>query len=290
MDENSITLSVLMPARNAEKTIGKAIRSTLFAMPPKSELLIFLDACIDSTEKVISEIRDPRIKILGSGENIGVAAGLNVLLDASRGKYIARMDSDDICLPWRFQFQLSKIRKSNADIVFSNAILFGRQIKPICFVPQLPFTIPAERASRALVFGNPFVHPSMLATRKSLMGLNGYRKCPAEDYDLWMRAVLGGIKILRTCGYGIAYRVHPHQLTQQSSWRAMQASDALTTATHRELIERVFPTLAKKELNTDELRLHVWKDLGRFDVLRKLELIRLIGFRRFFRNGISGER
>lgn len=290
MNENSITLSVLMPARNAERTIGKAVKSTLFAMPAKSELLIYLDACNDSTEKVLSEIRDPRIKILSSGENIGVAAGLNVLLNSSRGKYIARMDSDDICLPWRFRLQLSKIRNSNVDIVFSNAILFGRQIKPICLVPQLPFTIPPERASRALVFGNPFVHPSMLATRKSLVGLNGYRKCAAEDYDLWMRAVLAGNKVLRTSGYGIAYRVHPHQLTQQASWRARQASDDLTKATHRELVERVFPSLAKKEPNSDELRLYVWKELGRFDVLRKIELIKLIGFRRYFRDGIRGER
>jgi glycosyltransferase involved in cell wall biosynthesis len=213
-------VSVIMPAHNAAKTIRKAIQSTLIALPRNSELLVFIDGCSDETERIVAGFEDPRIKVIVSEVNVGVAAALNTMIQSAVGEFIARMDADDICLPYRFRLQLREIRKRKSDFVFSNAILFGRSLTPLGVLPQFPFRLTGESVKFALVFGNPFVHPTMLARASALERLGGYRKLPAEDYDLWIRASKEGLRMSRTNAYGILYRVHSSQLTQQKSWQA----------------------------------------------------------------------
>ncbi len=251
-------LSVIMPAHNAENTVKRAALTTLRAMPRDSELLIFLDACTDKTKDIVSTISDRRLKILEGTEQHGVSAALNVLLAHATGTYIARMDADDICLPWRFTHQLRKISKTKGDFLFGNAVLFGSRLKPFGFAPQIPFPLSSKQSLMALLLGNPFVHPAMIAKASSMRQIGGYREAPAEDYDLWLRAAIDGMRIERSSAYAVLYRVHSRQLTQQTVWQERLENDTTLRATKAALAERLLGRSPQKSWDTFEISRKLW--------------------------------
>ena len=289
MKDSAPLISVLLPAHNAQHSIGAAVKSTLHALPKNAELLIYLDACTDDTEARLSSIHDSRIQIYQSERNIGVAKALNELLAVAKGNYVARMDADDICLPWRFSYQISNLKKTQADFIFTNAILFGRRVKPFGIIPQLPLAIRPNQAGFALVFSNPFVHPSMLSTQEAIASLGGYRNSSSEDYDLWIRAVLQGKKLVRTRGYGLAYRVHPGQLTQQNEWQEKNSSDELLAESRESLVAKEFNLGANGSSNFHHIIQMSWKSIRFFDFRQRFALIRVIGFKRFIKYGIPND-
>lgn len=100
------TVSVVMPAFNAEKYLREAIESILSQTFTDFEFIIVNDGSTDSTKDIILSYNDPRIIYLENEINSGIVVTLNKGLDAARGKYIARMDADDISLPERFAAQV----------------------------------------------------------------------------------------------------------------------------------------------------------------------------------------
>ena len=287
--ESQPQISVILPAHNAEATIASAINSTLRALPNSSELLVFLDACTDGTIDILAGINDSRLRVIASDVNVGVAEGLNRLLAEAKGEFIGRMDADDICLPWRFRAQLRKQAKTGADFVFSNAILFGRQLKPFGFIAQMPLGITRSQAHMALIFANPFVHPAMLAKRLVMNELGGYRKSASEDYELWIRAALAGKSLVRTVGYGLLYRVHAKQLTQQGHWQAVKREDQILLAAQRQLASRVLGVEDAAQLSVGDLREIAWSQSKSGGLAAKFDLLRNIGVQRFLKFGIRGE-
>lgn len=95
-----------MPAYNAAKYIAEAIDSILAQTYTDFEFIIINDGSVDDTEKIIQSYDDPRIVYLKNDVNSGICVTLNKGLDAARGRYIARMDADDISLPHRFEKQV----------------------------------------------------------------------------------------------------------------------------------------------------------------------------------------
>lgn len=224
------SISVLMPAHNAEKTIRLAVKSTLFALPRDAVLLVGLDGCTDQTSSVLQKINDPRLKVIELVENVGVSSTLNKLLSETSTELVARMDADDLCLPWRFRGQLKYFEKHRPDFLFTNGILFGRSVKPFGIQPQVPLPLKPEDSPPILLFSNPFMHPTMVADRTAILNLGGYEQSAAEDYELWIRAATSGLKIARIAQYGILYRVHPKQLTQQRHWQERMENDSILSS------------------------------------------------------------
>ena len=289
MASSTLELSVILPAHNAQETIKTAVTSTLNAMPKASELLVFMDACTDATGVVLSQIHDSRLRVIQSTVNLGVSGALNTLLSESKGDLVARMDADDICLPWRFKVQLQAQKKHDADFVFSNAVLFGKQLRPLGFLAQMPLGLNPGQIDMALIFANPFVHPSMLAKRIAIEELGGYSVSAAEDYELWLRAALAGKRLVRTWQYGLLYRVHTGQLTQQGTWQAKFKTDALLEDAQRLLAQRVLGIKDASELSAGDLREIAWNSSGKKSIRVKLDLLRNIGFQRFLKYGIRGD-
>ena len=203
---------MLLPSLGAPKTLRTAVLSTLFALGPRDELLVQVSG--SETAEALGDIRDARLRISFNPSPMKVFEALNKLLSESRGKFIGRMDADDICLPGRFKAQLRFLERNKLDFVFSNAFLFGKAVKPFGIIPQPPIKLNHEESGLYLVFSNPFVHPTMLARRSALVSLSGYSKLAAEDYDLWIRAWTSGFRFSRMSGYGVLYRVHPAQVSQ----------------------------------------------------------------------------
>lgn len=108
-------VSVLLPAYNAEEYISEAIQSILNQTFTDFELIIINDGSTDNTEKEIRKFTDSRIRYLKNNENIRLIATLNKGIHLAKGKFIARMDADDISLPERLMKQVNFMNK-NTDI------------------------------------------------------------------------------------------------------------------------------------------------------------------------------
>jgi len=256
----SVILSVLMPVYNAELTIKDAVQSTLKSMPENSELLIQLDGCVDDSRTVIETISDDRIRIFESKENLGIAATLNRMLLHTRGKYIARMDQDDICLSGRFKKQLNAMRTQNSDLLFGKALLWN----PKKLFSILP--VPTPRLSRdeldlALIRSNPLVHPTMMATKSCIEALGGYRQSIAEDYDLWLRARTHGFQIDRLNSFLILYRVHDKQLTKRLEWQQKLNRDQNLIESLASFSQKVLGLRPTEMMGLSETSDALWEEL-----------------------------
>ena len=202
-------ISVIMPVYNCEMHVQQAIESILNQTVTDFEFLIIDDASTDNTLLLVKEYKDTRIKIIEKPINSGYTNSLNLALNIAQGKYIARMDGDDISFPERFEKQL-KFLESNQDIVVcgSYSVIIGTNA--IVSVPEN-----YELIKLALLKANCMIHPSVMMQRKVLdtYSLNyDISKEPAEDYDLWIRIAMIG-KLHNLQEVLLQYRMHEGQVS-----------------------------------------------------------------------------
>ena len=178
-------VSVIIPAYNAAPFIHEAIQSILDQTFQDFEIIVVDDASTDDTVDAIRSIRDPRLYLHRNPSNIGITATLNKLLHLARGKYIARMDADDISLPHRLMLQVNMMEQ-NPDLWACGGHFF--QFYQTENLQQLPTGHDAIKA--ALLFFCPLPHPFVMI-RKSAFLENDitYNESMyyAQDYELWHR-------------------------------------------------------------------------------------------------------
>ena len=95
-----------MPTYNGEKYIEEAIQSVLDQTFTNFEFLIIDDGSTDNTAAIINSFKDERITYIKKHANTGIAHSLNLGIDKAKGKFIARMDDDDVSMPTRFEKQI----------------------------------------------------------------------------------------------------------------------------------------------------------------------------------------
>src|SRR5262245_22908484 len=112
MSECNPQMSVLLPVYNAERYLRQSVRSVLDQTFSDFELLAADDGSTDLSLSILQEIAstDPRVRVI-SRENRGLVETLNELIGVSRGRYLARMDADDRCLPQRFDRQVAYLNE-----------------------------------------------------------------------------------------------------------------------------------------------------------------------------------
>lgn len=233
-------LTVLVPARNAEKTIRTAVSSVLRGLPPDGKLLILNDASTDGTGEILAGLAraDRRVGVLTSDAQLGVAKALNVLIDAADTPLIGRMDADDIALPWRFRRQIRAMYRGKLDAVFSPIILFGPS--PISVVPQSPLSIGPAASPYELLLTCALMHSTLVGRRSAIVDAGCYRRVPAEDWDLWIRLALQRARLGRIALPALLYRRHAEQVTASKVWQKQFAHAAETAQVHQELSQRLF--------------------------------------------------
>lgn len=209
------TISVLMPAYNAERFIGKAIESILAQTYTNFEFLIINDGSNDQTESIIQSYSDNRIRYIKNLYNEGLIATLNKGIGLANGEWIARMDADDIAFPQRLEVQKNYLDNHQAVDVLASTILFindeGEPTGPWELDQQ---TIDPDRIKKALITENCIAHPTIMA-RKSLLQKFKYRKNSEhiEDYDLWLRLLNRGYHFDKIKTPLLHYRVHKESVT-----------------------------------------------------------------------------
>jgi glycosyltransferase involved in cell wall biosynthesis len=192
--EKKYKLSVIMPVYNGQKYLRKALVSILNQTYKDFELIIINDGSTDETHKILSTIRDNRLKVLNNTKNIGVTKSLNIALKLAQGEYIARADADEINIKKRFQEQVDFLN-SNPDYVGvgSKFHLIDEDDKPLqekeVRVGYKSISITDKEIRQKLIIRNQIIHPSVMIRKKALKRVGYYREIfnGAEDYDLWFR-------------------------------------------------------------------------------------------------------
>jgi len=181
-------ITVAMPIYNAGRHLRLAVKSILLQTISDWELLIIDDGSTDRALANITDIIDPRIKILSDGQNRGLAARLNEAIDRARGEFFARMDQDDVSYPDRFAMQLALLRKEpSLDVVTIRAILIDENDQAI---GQFPFVDQHKTITARPWQGFHFPHPTWMG---KLSWFRQYRYAqPApyfcEDQELLLRS------------------------------------------------------------------------------------------------------
>ena len=129
-----------MPVFNAGEFFKPALLSIINQTYSNWELIIVDDGCTDGCLDDVPELKDARIKILSDGLNKGLAPRLNEIIDIAKGDYLARMDSDDISHPQRFELQLKHLQSyPHLDLVATRAFIIDKnglvQYAEICATP-----------------------------------------------------------------------------------------------------------------------------------------------------------
>lgn len=185
LNMNDIDVSIVMPVYNTEIFIKTAIESILQQTLRNFEFIIIDDCSTDGTLQVarIYASTDKRIVIVESEKNEGLVKQLNRGVAMARGKYIARMDGDDISHEERIKIQFEFLEK-NKDIGLCSTFFrrFGTIDEPV----QLP--IEDKNIKAGLVFSSTICHASVMA-RSELMKEMLYEEGfpAAEDYRLWTK-------------------------------------------------------------------------------------------------------
>jgi glycosyltransferase involved in cell wall biosynthesis len=186
ISSSSPLVTIGVPVRNCERTIGTAIRSILNQAYGNWELLVIDDGSSDGTVLVALEFGDPRIRVYADGRHLGLAHRLNEAVRLGRGEYFARMDGDDVSFPERIDLQLDYLeRNPSVDLLGAGVVVF-RGEGEVLGTRAVPLTHDAIcRRPRA---GFYLAHPTWMGRaewfRNHPYSTDAVR---AEDQDLLLR-------------------------------------------------------------------------------------------------------
>src|ERR1700752_1012717 len=102
-------VSVIMSMRNSASTVGAAVRSVVRQTLSDWELIVIDNGSSDESGATVASFDDPRIRLVREENTSFLAVRLNQAVALSRGAFIARMDSDDICFPERLSSQVARL-------------------------------------------------------------------------------------------------------------------------------------------------------------------------------------
>ena len=194
--EDMSTVSVIMGIYNCADTLGEAIESIINQTFSDWELIMCDDGSQDDTLSVALSYREMfpgKIVVLKNEKNLGLNATLNKCLAIAKGKYIARMDGDDVCSPERFAKELV-VLESEPEIAivstdmayFDESGTWGKMSHPT--YPQ----------GIDFLYETPFCHAPCMVRKEAYDAVQGYsvdkKLLRVEDYHLWMKMYKAGYK------------------------------------------------------------------------------------------------
>lgn len=206
------TISVVMPVYNAEVYLDEAIQSILKQTYNNFEFIIINDGSVDNSLTIIEKYKnqDERIYLIDK-KNGGIVEALNDGLKIAKGKYIARMDSDDIAYINRFEEQIKIFANSpEIDLVYTDTKLIDKNSDMVCnsWRPNL------EKTLLNLEISTFIPHPTVMFKKDTVLNLGGYTKKRhnAEDLDLWLRMLSNGCKFFYLKKSLLYYRLNPNSM------------------------------------------------------------------------------
>lgn len=190
---STATVSVIIPAYNAQATVAKAIQSALAQTHPPLEILVVDDGSADGTAEVVERFGPP-VRLIRKS-NGGPASARNLGARSAKGEWLALLDADDWWLPHKTATQLALTDNPKVGMVYSLELEAGR-------------TIPDSISFEELWVKNVIFNSSVLLRRAVFEELGGFNEdrelISVEDYHFWLRVAASGWHI-RGCPQELAY-------------------------------------------------------------------------------------
>lgn len=226
IDAASPAVSVIMPAYAVSRFVAQAVESAFRQTFTDFELVVVNDGSpdTDDLERALAPYRT-RIKYLQFPENRGISAARNAGIRASRGKYVALLDADDVWEPNYLEVQVGILEADpTIAVVYPDAFLFGNpRDRDSSFMDLFPST--GEVTLERLLAKQCTVMISATIRRDALerAGLfdEALRSC--EDFDLWLRILRAGGRIVYHRRKLVHYRRRPDSLSADPVWMCEHA-------------------------------------------------------------------
>ncbi|WP_317897486.1 glycosyltransferase [Aurantibacillus circumpalustris] len=216
MNENSnIQLSVLMPVYNASSFLREAIESVLSQTFADFEFIIINDGSTDNSLEVIKIFKDPRIQVIHNEKNLGIIKSRNIGLLTARGKYIANMDADDICLQSRFEKQMMYLNEHpDVAVLATKLVLIDTKGDEIGLWAEDNTCVTEEEILRTLPRINCIGQPTIIMRTDVVREIMYNKKFTYnEDWGLWLHILSLHKKIHKLPETLLKYRQHPSSTT-----------------------------------------------------------------------------
>ena len=220
-------VSVLIIVHNRAGTIGAAVRSVLAQTFTDFELVVADDGSTDGTAEIVGAFTDPRLRLVRTALNQGIPLARNRALSEARGRFIAWLDSDDICHPERLRVQVDHLeRHPGVDMIGSAARKIsadGRLMKG----GRVPFR--AHENIRALLLFRSAFQQSSLFGRAEAMRAVPYNPefAVCEDVDMFARFT-DRFRAANLSQFLIARRIHPGQTVRGNVERIIDRQMAIS--------------------------------------------------------------
>ncbi|KRD61881.1 hypothetical protein ASE40_10200 [Flavobacterium sp. Root935] len=220
MNTQSPVITVLMPVYNGEKYIKEAIISILNQSFRNFEFIIINDGSTDETENIISSFKDNRIRYVKNQKNLQLIKTLNYGIELAKGKYIARMDADDIAMQDRLEKQLDQfLLEDKIDMVNSQCLLLnedGNKSRK----NRTNISLNYEALKYVSIFQTMIVHPAVMI-KTSVIKRFKYSDQPnavhIEDFELWNRLFENNIVCYTIPEPLLYYRLNSESITNTNS-------------------------------------------------------------------------
>ena len=216
-----IDVSVILSAYNEEERwFREAVESIINQSYENFELILILDNPNNTLlEGIINEYvnKDNRIIYIKNEKNLGLVKSLNKGLEYARGKYIARMDADDIANVDRLKKQY-EFMEVNKDIdLIGTSVDFIDENNSI--IQKNTFLVKnSDKIRDYLKYTNVVVHPTFFFRKSILQKVNGYREISfAEDYDFICRVVAAGYKVSNLSESLLQYRIRQNSISRDKT-------------------------------------------------------------------------
>jgi len=223
------SVSVILPVYNAEDTLDAAIRSIIGQSVTDFELIVIDDGSTDASSAILEEwaASDDRINPLFL-EHAGIVKALNAGLGIAKGRYIARMDADDISLPGRLQTQ-KEFLDARDDVGLVSCLVehLGDSREAAGYARHVRWinTLTSHDAIALNRFiESPLAHPSVMFRTSLLEKYGGYRAGDfPEDYELWLRWLDRGVRMEKVPELLLKWRDDPGRLSRSHSRYSFEA-------------------------------------------------------------------
>ena len=198
-----LNISVLLSVRDGAATLGRALESLLAQTERDFEIVAVDDGSKDATARALANFRerDPRVRVLESG-GAGLVPSLNLGLSACRGRYIARMDADDVCHPSRLELQRRYLDENPSVEVVASRVVFGGDARSAAgfaaYVDWSNSILDGDAIELRRFVESPIVNPSACFRRETAIAHGTWREGEfPEDYELWLRWLERGVRMAK---------------------------------------------------------------------------------------------
>jgi glycosyltransferase involved in cell wall biosynthesis len=237
MREATPLVSVLMPVYNGMPYLPLAVESILNQTFTDFEFIIVNDSSADSSIEYLNSLDDARIVLVNLQQNLGVTGALQEGMKRVRGRYVARLDADDIAKPNRLQRQVEYL-ESNPKVG-----LLGSSIELIDSSGNLLKHVNLAKDDIEIrwkmLFKNPFFHSTVMFRSDLIINHQlGYTRMYGEDYQLWTE-LLQFCKGTISCEELIQYRTHQQSWTFTKKLQQQAAFDEINTSILKSYIPEI---------------------------------------------------